>query len=186
VELQAILDALILKNRVFYANLCAKYIPAHPRAEECLQDGYRKFLECGRVFPDLQEAEKFLCRLLINHFIDVYREEVTRRKHETDLSPDSGRVASTRAGPEGWLLARQQGGFRRRVAAELCRRLERLPAHHREMLYLTFLKEPPMSLREISEMKRVPLTTVHSRLQGAVRVLRQHSSDLLQEWEQYF
>jgi DNA-directed RNA polymerase specialized sigma24 family protein len=43
-----------------------------------------------------------------------------------------------------------------------------------------------MSLREISEMKRIPLTTVHSRLRGAMGVLRNRSADLLQEWENYF
>jgi RNA polymerase sigma factor (sigma-70 family) len=185
-ELREILDDLIRLNGTFYRHLCAKYVPACGRVEECLQDGFRKFLESGRSFDDLKEAEKFLCRLLINHFIDVYREDVTRRKRQSTFPDNPAVIPSGRTGPEERLLERQQEGFRRRVVGELCRRLERLPARQRELLYLTFLKEPPMSLREISEMKRIPLTTVHSRLRGAMSVLRTRSADLLQEWENYF
>lgn len=185
-ELREALDDLIRLNGPFYRNLCAKYVPSCGRVEECLQDGFRKFLESGRSFEDLKEAEKFLCRLLINHFIDVYREEVVRRKRQSAFPDNPGVIHCSRIGPEERLLERQQEGFRRRVTGELCRRLEGLPAHQRELLYLTFLKEPPMSLREISEMKRIPLTTVHSRLRGAMGVLRERSADLLREWENYF
>jgi RNA polymerase sigma factor (sigma-70 family) len=185
-ELREALEDLIRLNGRFYRNLCAKYVPACGRIEECLQDGFRKFLESGRSFDDLKEAEKFLCRLLINHFIDVYREEVVRRKRQSAFPDDPAVLHSGRRGPEERLLERQQEGFRRRVLGELCQRLEGLPTRQRELLYLAFLKEPPLSLREISEMKRIPLTTVHSRLRGAMRVLRDRSADLLREWENYF
>ena len=184
-DLHETLQTLIRKNQAFYRNLCAKYVTSPVRVEECLQDGYGKFLACGRTFDSLEDAEPFLCRLLVNHFIDAYREEVVRRKHEQALPEDPSVLASGRENPEGVILARQRAGFRQRVIGEICRQIEHLPARQRELVHLAFLKEPPLTLREISEQKRIPLTTLHSRLRGAVKTLRGRSADLLQEWENY-
>ena len=134
VDLHETLQTLIRKNQSFYRNLCAKYVTSPARVEECLQDGYGKFLACGRSFDSLEDAEPFLCRLLVNHFIDAYREEIVRRKHEQAMPENPAVIASRRENPEGVILERQRAGVRQRIITEICRRLERLPAHQRELV----------------------------------------------------
>ena len=59
-ELSEILNERIDKNHTLYNRYCLKYIRRPEWVEECLQEGFEKFLNCGRSFGSFKEAEKYL------------------------------------------------------------------------------------------------------------------------------
>ena len=49
--------------------------------------------------------------------------------------------------------------------------MQDLRPEYREVVELLVLREPPMKLREVSELQQAPISTVHSRLRAALREL---------------
>ncbi|MBN2431050.1 MAG: RNA polymerase sigma factor [Acidobacteria bacterium] len=183
-ELSEILAALLEKNRFFYRRYCLKYIKKPDLVDDCLQSGFEKFLSCRRQFNSLQEAEKYLCRLLSNHFIDYLRRSMHRPLHLTAVTEKWDSTTPEEL-PEQQLASKQREIFRRQAVARICRGLEELPPHQREIVHLLFLREPPLSCREISRKKKIPITTVYSRFRSALRSLGSLCGDLAREWEKY-
>jgi len=164
------LAALTAKN---YERLCLKYIQDPARVGDCLHDGFVKFLESGHAFADLEEAERYLCRLLINHFIDHLRFARTRPDLPPRQADAHDRHAAPETGPEQELMLQQDEATRRRLADQIRRKIEGLPSLHRELISLVFLRDPPLTLREISHRKKIPISTLHSRVRQAVQALRE-------------
>lgn len=180
-----ILDILLPRNDLFHRNLCRKYIRDEAEVDDCLHEGYRKFLECGRQFGTQDEGEKFLCRLLVNHFIDWLRRMGTSEKRFLPLLEDRVRLSQPGAEPETAAIARQKAGFHHQAISEVCRKVENLPGYQREIIFLLFLREPPMSLREICAVKKIPFSTLQSRVRSAMGRLRGLNQDLLREVDKY-
>jgi RNA polymerase sigma factor (sigma-70 family) len=183
-ELADILAELLEKNRFFYRRYCLKYIKKPDLVDDCLQSGFEKFLSCGRRFDSLQEAEKYLCRLLSNHFIDYLR-RAGRRPIGLAAVTDTWDSAAPETLPEQRLASKQRAVFLRQAVERLSQGLEELPPHQREIVHLLFLREPPLSCREISLRKKIPITTVYSRFRSALRTLGGLCGDLAREWEKY-
>lgn len=167
------LAALTAKNKTFYEKLCLKYVQDPGRVGDLLHDGFVKFLESGRAFTDLQEAERYLCRLLINHFIDHLRFARTRPETLQGEPSDHDRRGALESGPEQEFLLRQDEQARQGLIARVRGKIESLPVLHRELIEMAFLRDPPLTLREISAMKRIPISTLHSRVRQAVEALRE-------------
>jgi len=184
VELSDLLAALLEKNRFFYRRYCLKYIKKPDLVDDCLQSGYEKFLCCRRQFDTLQEAEKYLCRLLSNHFIDYLRRSMHHHARPVAVT-ERWDSTTAEALPEQQLASKQRERFRRQAVARICRGLEELPPHQREIVHLLFLREPPLSCREISRKKKIPITTVYSRFRSAIKSLGSLCDDLAREWEKY-
>ncbi len=182
-EARAALEILIVKNRVFFARLARKYLQDASLAEDCLQDGYRKFLESNRTFTDEQEAEKYLCRVLINHFIDEIRRRRTQVQSTCAFDAERHDHAAPGAGPEIRVIVRQKAELRQSLAGRISRRLDRLPPFQRELVYLMLLREPPLSLRQVSQLKKIPISTLHSRFRNAIDRLRELCRELGEEWK---
>jgi len=184
-ELTEILERLFEKNRTFYHRFCLKYIKDPAKMEDCLQDGFEKFLQCGQTFNDLIEAEKYLCRLLNNHFIDSLRKSSTTKATRNVSIQRPELFANSEIGPEGRVQEIQRNTFHREAIRLICLNLEKLPPHQREIIDLFFLKDPPMSCKEISRQKKIPITTVYSRSRAALNNLWSICGDLLEEWKKY-
>lgn len=180
----SVLEHLVEANGAFYLRLAIKYLKDPDWASDCLQEGYRKFLDLPGTPADPVEAGRFLVRLLVNHFIDRIRRGATVRKHEggepdkIDEYPDPGS-----AGPEDRFMERQREAFKTKAIARLFERLEKLSPPQRQLLQMVFFRKPPLTLLEISRLKNLPLSTVHSRLRVALGALRGLSGDLTREWK---
>jgi len=182
-EARAALEILVAKHRVFFARLARKYLQDSTLAEDCLQDGFRKFLESNRAFADEREAEKYLCRVLINHFIDELRRRRTQVRSTCAFDAEQHDHTAPGAGPEIRVIARQTAELKQNLAGRLSRRLDRLPAFQRELIYLMLLREPPLSLRQVSQLKKIPISTLHSRFRNAIDRLRELCRELGEEWK---
>ena len=55
--------------------------------------------------------------------------------------------------------------------------LQTLPKQQREAVELLVLRQPPLKLREASEITGAPISTLHSRLQTALDSLRRILSE---------
>lgn len=180
----SVLEHLVEANGAFYLRLAVKYLKDPDQAIDCLQEGYRKFLDQPGVPADPDEAGRFLIRLLVNHFIDRIRRGVIARKHEGGRSDEIEEYAAPdSAGPEDRFMERQREAFKSRALARLVERLDKLSPHHRQLLQMVFFRKPPLTLQEISRQKNLPLSTVHSRLRVALGTLRGLSGDLAKEWK---
>jgi RNA polymerase sigma factor (sigma-70 family) len=182
-DTRGVLETLIAKNRAFFVRLGLKYLQDAALVEDCLQEGYRRFLESPRTFADADEAERYLIRVLVNRFIDEYRRRRSYVQSTCPFDEDRHDGAAGGGGPEIRVIARQQVEKRGSLAARLARQLERLPPLQRELVYLVLLREPPMSLRQVSQLKKIPISTLHSRYRGALDRLRELCRELGEEWK---
>ncbi|MBP7867087.1 MAG: sigma-70 family RNA polymerase sigma factor [Acidobacteria bacterium] len=180
----SVLEHLVQANGAFYLRLALKYLKDPDRAVDCLQEGYQKFLDQPGAPEGPTEAGRFLVRLLINHFIDCLRRGITARKHEGGGSDDIDGYADQCAdGPETRFMERQREAFKTWAISRLVERLDKLSPPQRQLLQLVFFRKPPLTLVEISRQKNIPMSTVHSRLRGALRALRGICGDLAREWK---
>lgn len=167
-----LVEDLLKRNAIFYRRLCVKFIDEHSRVEDCLQEGIRKFLECGREFSSEAEGEKYLCALLKNHFIDELRVLNRQRRIEIPESVEHEFFVDPDPLAEQQLENGQRQARHDAVMNRVWRKLELLPPYQRELIHLLFLKEPPVSIQEISRLKRIPVSTLRSRLKAAMGGLR--------------
>ncbi len=169
-----------------FLRVAHKYVGDEEQAEDCFQEACRKFLDARAVPSDKEEAMRFFCRMLTNSCIDRIRRRTSLRKVETE---DDERIESlSRPGeedPEGCFMVRQAEEAKEKAVAGLVKRMEQLPPFQRQLLQWTFFREPPLSLKEIGRRKRMPVSTVHSRMRNALESLRSLSEDLREEWKKW-
>ena len=129
-------------------------------AEDLVQETYMKALKGFGSFQQGTNFRAWMFRILRNTFLTSrsgLRQSMPLEEEDEALPP----VADT---PESLLLAR--------VDHELIQSaLEKLPAHHREVILLCDVEE--MSYQEIAETLSVPIGTVMSRLSRARKSMRE-------------
>lgn len=184
-DLQSALQVLTEKNGYVFRRLCLKYVKDPGAVDDCLQEGYRKFLECGRVFAEVGDAEKFLFRLLVNHFIDFLRLRNVSVKRMAAFPAGEHQIEGSLSGPEDELRQAQSSEGKKKILREVAARVERLPPYQRELVDLMFFREPPMTLREVSKVKNVSFSTLYARLQAAIRSLTRMAADLRADYDPY-
>ncbi len=134
-------------------------------ADDLFQQTWIQVLEKIGRYDGRREFEPWLFSVARNLAIDYLRR--TRPDSLDEPRPSGGMGAEHLASPGASALERLLSGER---AAILDRGMQMLPAIYREVLALRF--EEAMKLDEISEVLRVPLPTVKSRVARALDLLR--------------
>lgn len=166
-------DQAIQKTLRARALRLAKY--DQNRAEELLQEGWRKAV---RSFSSFQASQGFIPwfqQILINTFIDSLRRRRGQRSleelpHETDTAPDPEHTTSSRE----WVGA-------------ILEALNQLPPHQREVARLRYIED--MDPKEIAVHLKIPLNTVNTRLfrlrPTLLALLQSRFSDIHEESTHY-
>ena len=136
------------------------------QAEDLFQDVWMRVLERGRQYTGRAKFETWLFTIARNLVIDQSRRKTCASLDEMCDAPDGERrfqVASADRSP----LDNAQSG---EVAFNVSHALARLDQAHREVLVLRFHED--LSLEEIAQLTRAPLSTVKSRLYRGMAALK--------------
>jgi RNA polymerase sigma-70 factor (ECF subfamily) len=134
-------------------------------AEDLFQETWLKVITRIHRYDERRPFEPWLFSVARNLAIDHLRKASPESLDEPSESGETGvaRLGADEPGSLERLLERERHGL-------LERRLEELPALHREALSLRFEEE--MTFEEIAEVLSAPVSTVKSRVQRALSTLR--------------
>lgn len=153
-------------------NLALGYVKQEDEAKDLTQD---IFVTVYRRLDKLRDDDKFtawLYQLAINHCRNRYK-RLQRRGFFSSQSiddPDSPLQLKTEETPEKTLERRSRERILRQAIAEM-------PAAEKEILLLRDIHELPYD--EISDILKIPLGTVKSKLNRSRLALKQRLKDLL-------
>jgi RNA polymerase sigma-70 factor, ECF subfamily len=163
-----VLDALIANYEYRLYRYLYYLTGSEDSAREMFQETWLRVLARGHQYDGVSRFDSWLFSIARHLVIDASR----RRKMDSldeMLNPSSGGSAGEpRAPDDASPLAKYQN---RELAAKLSSILARLPAVYREVLLLRFQED--LSLKEISGIIRVPLSTVKSRLYRGLNAARE-------------
>lgn len=147
-------------------------------AEDAVQEAISKVLTGPGTLADEDSAGRYLTRSVSHCAID----RVRARSRLTSFSEpdDSGpgrRLAPVAPDQEARMIDDETARLRRHQMDNMVEALKRLPRHQREVIELLVLRQPPMKLREASELTKTPISTLHSRLKSALETLRKIMSE---------
>ena len=158
-------DALLAR----YQNRLYRYLlrlTANPAvAEDLFQETWLKVITRIHRYDERRPFEPWLFAVGRNLAIDHLRKAAPQSLDEPSESGESGieRLGADQPGSLDRLLDQERRDL-------LERRLEELPALYREALSLRFEEE--MAFEEIAEVLSAPVSTVKSRVQRALAMLR--------------
>lgn len=131
--------------------------------EDALQETFRNVAEHLDDLGDPADRKTYayLCVVLKNNILDLYRRQ--KRIQETCTDEDPETISSAEDSPEDILI-------RRIDAQELCDLIRKLPDVHKEVLLLRYFCD--LSYRQISDALKISENLVAIRLHRAKEYLR--------------
>ena len=168
--------AAVEQNREIWVRIALR-ITADPQdAEDAVQEAIARVLAGPGNLPDVDSAGRYLTRSVSHCAIDRVR---TRSRLTGFAEPDEPgpRLAGVDADQESRLLSAEADEALAERVKDMLGHLAELPDPQRQAVELLVLRQPPMKLREASELTGAPISTLHSRLQAALDQLRQNLSE---------
>ena len=147
---------------------------AKPQAEDLLQEVFIKVIENRKKYASSQKFTSWLYSLARNHCIDYLRVE----KYRQHSSLEHSSYSHESDGPVVLDIMRsnernqEERAIEEEMQALLNRGIEDLKNEFKEVFLLREIEG--LSLKEIGDITRVPLSTVKSRLRYAYRNLRDY------------
>ena len=161
-------DTIVRERHARIYNLAYRFTGRPDEAEDLTQEVFLKVYRTLHLYRAESGAlETWIVRVARNHFIDHYRKYKVEKTQTTTLE-DHFEVATsptTRIETPAEALDRKEAGDR------VHRLLEKLPQDQREAVVLRDLEE--LTYEEISELLKVPIGTVKSRInRGRIELAR--------------
>jgi len=168
--------AAVERNREIWVRMALRITADLHDAEDAVQEAISKVLTGPGNLVDADSAGRYLTRSVSHCAIDRVRarSRLTRFAEPDEPGP---RLAPVDATQETRLLSAEASMFQRQQLERMLSELKTLPRHQREAIELLILRQPPMKLREASEVTGAPISTLHSRLQSALESLRKTLSE---------
>jgi RNA polymerase sigma-70 factor (ECF subfamily) len=159
-------DALLARYQNRMYRYLLRFTGNAALADDVFQDTWLKVITRIHRYDEGRPFEPWLFSVARNVAIDHLRKASPQSLDEPSESGESraGQVAAAEPGTLDRLLDHER-------QALLARRLAELPALYREALTLRFEEE--MSFEEIAQVLSAPLSTVKSRVQRALALLRE-------------
>jgi len=179
----AALDALLRRHHDTLYALCRRMTRNDADAQDATQDAMIAIVRGLDRFDGRAAFTTWAYRITANACIDELRRRRTQVRSTCAFDAEQHDHTAPGAGPEIRVIARQTAELKQNLAGRLSRRLDRLPAFQRELIYLMLLREPPLSLRQVSQLKKIPISTLHSRFRNAIDRLRELCRELGEEWK---
>jgi RNA polymerase sigma factor (sigma-70 family) len=169
--------AAVERNRDIWVRMAVRITSDLHDAEDAVQEAIARVLTGPRDLPDAESTGRYLTRSVNHCAIDRVRSRsklVSLPKAGDELGP---RLAAVAADQEARLLSAEAAAIHKERLARMLDELKAIPRAQREAIELLILRDPPLNLREASELTGAPISTLHSRLNLALEKLR----DLLSE-----
>ncbi len=168
--------AAVERNRDIWVRMALRITADVYDAEDAVQEAISKVLTGPGNLVDADSAGRYLTRSVSHCAIDKVR---ARSRLIAFAEPDEPgpRLAPVDADQEARLLRAEAAVSERRRLSRMLEELQTLPKLQREAVELLVLRQPPLKLREASEITGAPISTLHSRLQTALDSLRRILSE---------
>ena len=149
-------------------------------AEDILQDTWLRVVERLDRYDAQQPFAGWLFAIARHRAIDTLRQRARESHSFGSLAEGRENDAGERLDPLEWVAAQTPSPLDELATADLERRVAevftRLPRHYREVLTLRF--HEGLRLEEIARLLDLPLSTVKSRVQRGLVMLRQRAEGL--------
>lgn len=171
-----LIAAAVERNREIWVRMALRITADLQDAEDAVQEAISKVLTGPGTLVDADSAGRYLTRSVSHCAIDRVRAR-SRLTGFAENDEPGPRLAPVEANQETRLLSAEAARFQREQLDRMLAELQNLPKHQREAIELLVLRQPPMKLREASEVTGAPISTLHSRLQAALESLRKILSE---------
>jgi len=168
--------AAVERNRDIWVRMAMRITANMYDAEDAVQEAISKVLTGPGTLVDADSAGRYLTRSVSHCAIDKVRARSRLTSFAEDDEPGP-RLVPVDADQESRLLAAEAALGEREQLHRMLDELKTLPEPQREAIELLVLRQPPMKLREASEVTGAPISTLHSRLQSALDTLRKTLSE---------
>jgi len=168
--------AAVERNRDIWVRMAMRITANVYDAEDAVQEAISKVLTGPGTLVDADSAGRYLTRSVSHCAIDKVRARSRLTSFAEDDEPGP-RLVPVDADQESRLLAAEAALGEREQLHRMLDELKTLPEPQREAIELLVLRQPPMKLREASEVTGAPISTLHSRLQSALDTLRKTLSE---------
>jgi len=168
--------AAVEQNREIWVRLALRITGNPYDAEDAVQEAVSRVLAGAGNLPDVESTGRYLTRSVNHCAIDRVRAR-SRLTSFAEPGEPGPRLGGIDADQEERLVVREEKTAEAAQVKEMLRRLQELPEAQREAVELLVLREPPLKLREASELTGAPISTLHSRLQSALGNLRKMLSE---------
>lgn len=168
--------AAVERNRDIWVRMAMRITANVYDAEDAVQEAISKVLTGPGTLVDADSAGRYLTRSISHCAIDKVRARSRLTSFAEDDEPGP-RLVPVDADQESRLLDAEAALGEREQLHRMLDELKTLPEPQREAIELLVLRQPPMKLREASEVTGAPISTLHSRLQSALDTLRKTLSE---------
>jgi RNA polymerase sigma factor (sigma-70 family) len=168
--------AAVEQNREIWVRLAMRITGNPQDAEDAVQEAVSRVLAGAGNLPDVDSAGRYLTRSVNHCAIDRVRAR-SRLTSFAEPGEPGPRLGGVDPDQEERLVWDEERSAQAEQVSEMLRRLKELPEAQREAVELLVLREPPLKLREASELTGAPISTLHSRLQSALGNLRKMLSE---------
>ena len=178
---QAALDALYARYRPLISKIVMEILPNEADAEEALQDVFMEIWSRAANF-DMQKGKPLgwiICmarRRAIDHYRKIRRRAEANEKLRLNGEGESGMVAN---GQPIVATVHEDLAGATDLRKFLTRMIGSLPAEQGRVIHLSYFKD--LSQREIASRTGIPLGTIKTRLDLALRKLAQKSTPFRKE-----
>lgn len=143
-------------------------------AEEVIQEAVARTIRANPTLPSEADAHHYVLAAVRSVALQLFSHRSRVQSLEAEAERPTSRVASD---PLALCLAAEAMERQEALVHRAYDALEELDPELRQAVELMVLREPPMKLRELAAIQGAPLSTVHSRLQSALRKLARNVSD---------
>lgn len=137
-------------------------------AEEIIQEALARTLRARPALADESDAHRYVLTAVRTAAWRLFQRR--RRTVVRDLA-DLPEAADVTSDPLRLALAGEFTAQRSSLAQTAIAALRSLRPEYRQAIEMLVLREPPLKLRELAQLQEASISTVHSRLQAALRDL---------------
>jgi RNA polymerase sigma factor (sigma-70 family) len=144
-------------------------------AEEAVQEAVARTLRARPSLCTEQDAHNYVLTAVRTAALQL----ISRRRRSVPLGePERAAKEGGAESPLRRVLDAEARGRSRQLQDHALAQLDALRPEQRQVIELLLLREPPMKLREVAAIQEAAISTVHSRLQAALRFLGRRLREL--------
>lgn len=168
-----ILQKLVEERQSLWRKIAYKIVGVDEIADDVLQESWRKLLASKVNFNSYEEWERYFKKIVIHTALDFRKMEGRMLKKSAPLE-----AALDQPDQQDGQLDRVIQGERRqseeKMLNDVISILETLPAGQRDAVRWLILEEESKTLEQISRREGVPISTLRSRLAGAIKKIQKN------------
>jgi len=169
--------AAVEKNRTIWVRMAMRITSNRQDAEDAVQEAITRVLQGAGDLPDVESVGRYLTRSVNHCAIDRVRARNRLTGFADDPEELGPRLEGVDPTQEARLLADEAERAKKKRLRRTLSALADIPDNQRKAVELLILRDPPLKLREASEITGAPISTLHSRLKAALKKLRRKLSE---------